>query len=342
MSVLKNRSVLVTGGTGSLGGAVVDRLLNDDEHRPARIVVFSRDEAKQHNMRLRYLRHPSATDEVIYEHSKSVLRFAIGDVRDESSIGRHLSGIDFVIHAAAMKQVPTCEYSPHEAVSTNVNGTIALLKAVSKVASVQAVIGVSTDKACEPASVMGMTKAIMERLIIAENLANERCRYLCVRYGNVIASRGSVLPLFAEQIDRGGPVTITDAEMTRFFITLEQAVDVILEALVSGRAGEILIPKLPSVRIVDLVDAMVDGRDVSISFSGTRPGEKLHEFMVSAEEARRTVVRGSLFAIQPMLPEIVSEVGSIGEAFGSASMVGDAATIRAMFSDHLFREYRAL
>ncbi len=335
MSLLKGSSILVTGGTGSLGGAFVDRLLQDPEHRPERIVVFSRDEAKQHSMRLRYLSTPIATDEVTYSHTESALRFAIGDVRDESSIDRHLGNIDFVVHAAAMKQVPTCEYSPHEAVATNVNGTMSLLKAVAKHASVKAVVSLSTDKACEPASVMGMTKAIMERLMVAENLVNGRCRYLCVRYGNVIASRGSVLPLFAEQIESGGPVTITDTKMTRFFITLDQAVDVILEALVAGRAGEILIPKLPSVRIVDLVKSMMGGEDIPIIFSGIRPGEKLHEFMVSAEEARRTVLRGSLLAIQPMLPEIESEVGSIEGAFGSASMVGNAETIRAMFSDHL-------
>jgi FlaA1/EpsC-like NDP-sugar epimerase len=335
MSLLKGSSILVTGGTGSLGGAFVDRLLDDPEHRPRRIIVFSRDEAKQHGMRLRYLGAQTATDEVIYRHSESVLRFAVGDVRDQSSIDRHLGDIDFVVHAAAMKQVPTCEYSPQEAVATNVNGTISLLKAVAKHASVKAVVSLSTDKACHPASVMGMTKAIMERLMVAENLVNERCRYLCVRYGNVIASRGSVLPLFAEQIDRGGPVTITDAEMTRFFITLDQAVGVILEALLTGRPGEILIPKLPSVRIVDLVESMMGAQSVPIAFSGVRPGEKLHEFMVSDEEARRTVVRGALLAIQPMLPEIASEEGSIEEAFGSASVLGDVETIRAMFSAHL-------
>ena len=214
--ILKGKRILVTGGTGSLGTALIRRLLTEVRGRPAKIIVFSRDEAKQHEMRLEYLRRRVATDEVIYQNSRELLVFRIGDVRNYSSLLQAVREADVVFHAAALKQVPTCEYFPFEAIETNILGAQNLVRVIRENATpVKLVIGVSTDKACKPVNVMGMTKALQERLLTQANMECPQTRFSVVRYGNVIASRGSVVPLFLDQIREGGPVTITLKEMTR-------------------------------------------------------------------------------------------------------------------------------
>jgi len=202
---------------------------------PERVVVFSRDEAKQHHMRLEYLQREVATDDVIYENSRNVLSFKIGDIRDYSSVAAAVRDVDVVFNAAALKQVPACEYFPTEAVRTNILGVSNLIRAIHETrASVETVVGISTDKACKPINVMGMTKAIQERVFIEANIQNPDVRFVCVRYGKVLASRGSVIPLFQSQIANGGPVTITTLDMTRFLLSLEKAVDTIFAAVKGG------------------------------------------------------------------------------------------------------------
>lgn len=303
--ILAGKRVLVTGGTGSLGGTVVRRLLGGEMGLPACITVFSRDEAKQNEMRLSYLNRPAATDDVIYANSKQLLSFRIGDVRDYASLRAAVQQADVVIHAAALKQVPSCEYFPVEAVRTNIEGAANLVRAIRESAApVETVVGISTDKACKPVNVMGMTKAIMERVLVEANMECPSTRFLCVRYGNVIASRGSVVPLFLDQIAHGGPVTITTEAMTRFLLSLDRAVDTVFAAIATGRRGETYVPRVPAARMVELAEAMIGGRDVRIVVTGVRPGEKTHEIMVSEEECHRTITRGEYYVILPILPEI--------------------------------------
>ena len=303
---LEGHKVLITGGTGSLGHAVTRRLLTGELGRPARVTVFSRDEAKQHYMRLSYLDRSAATDEIIYENSRDMLHFVIGDMRDYASVLGAVRQADVIVHAAALKQVPTCEYFPFQAVQTNLIGTEHLIRAIcSPDTSVHSVVGISTDKACKPINVMGMTKAIMERLLVEANLRG-RTRVACVRYGNVIASRGSVVPLFLDQIARGGPVTVTMREMTRFLLSLDRAVDAVFAALQEGEPGETYVPRVPAARVIDVAEVLIDGRDIPIQVTGIRPGEKVHEIMVSEEERYRTADRGDYHVIKPMLPELAA------------------------------------
>ena len=297
--------VLVTGGTGSLGKTVVRRLLARESARPARVTVFSRDEAKQHDMRLSFLHRKTATDDIIYRHSQELLAFRIGDVRDYSAVARALADADVVVHAAALKQVPSCEYFPAEAVETNILGAINIVRAIRELRlPVRTVAGVSTDKACKPINVMGMTKAMMERIFVEANLESRGTRFVCVRYGNVIASRGSVVPLFVEQIASGGPVTITLKEMTRFLLSLDRAVDTVFAAMEQALPGETYVPRVPAARVVDVAETLIDGRPIDLVYTGIRPGEKIHEIMVSEEECHRTVERGGYYVICPMLPEL--------------------------------------
>jgi len=252
--MLETKNVLVTGGTGSLGHAVVRRLLTGELGTPRQVTVLSRDEAKQHDMRLSYLHKREATDEVIYRNFHALLRFRIGDMRDYAAVAQAVRDADVVIHAAALKQVPTCEYFPAEAVATNLIGVQNLIRAIRETgAPVEAVVGISTDKACKPINVMGMTKAVMERMLVEANLGAHNTRFVCVRYGNVIASRGSVVPLFLEQIRQGGPLTVTLKEMTRFLLSLNQAVDTVFAALLGGRPGETWVPMARAARVVDVV-----------------------------------------------------------------------------------------
>jgi UDP-glucose 4-epimerase len=211
-----------------------------------------------------------------------------------------------VINAAALKQVPSCEYFPFEAVQTNIIGAENIVCAIREHdLPVQTVVGVSTDKACKPVNVMGMTKSLQERIFIAANIMVPATRFICVRYGNVLASRGSVIPLFHEQIRNGGPVTITTEDMTRFLLPLERAVDTVFAALRHALPGETFVPKVPSARIVDVAKALIGDRKIGLVITGIRPGEKVHEIMVSDEEAWRTSARGEYYAIRPMLPELV-------------------------------------
>ena len=242
MKTLEGKRILVTGGTGSLGQTLVKRLLAGELGKPARVTVFSRDEAKQHYMRLDYLHRKTATDDVIYQNSQDLLNFRIGDVRDYPALLAAMRDADVVFHAAALKQVPSCEYFPFEAVQTNVFGAQNVVRAIRENRlSVETVVGISTDKACKPINVMGMTKALQERILIEANLDCADTNFVCVRYGNVIASRGSIVPLFVELIRKNKPVTVTLEEMTRFLLSLNKAVDTVFAAidnLVKGAAGQ--------------------------------------------------------------------------------------------------------
>ena len=306
--LFEGKRILITGGTGSLGKVLLRRLLSGDEGRPAKIIVFSRDEAKQHFLRVEYQNRAIATDEIIYRNFDDLLEFRIGDVRDFHSLSAALRGADIVFNAAALKQVPTCEYFPYEAVRTNISGPENIVRAIRELKlDVEAVVGVSTDKACKPVNVMGMTKALQERIFARANLYIKDTRFVIVRYGNVLASRGSVIPLFHEQIKNGGPVTITDEGMTRFLLSLDDAVDLIYTALRHGRPGETHIPIVPAARMVDVAQALINGRDIETVVTGIRPGEKLHEILVSEEEGHRTFRRGANYVIAPVLPELRAE-----------------------------------
>ena len=303
----EGKRVLITGGTGSLGKVLVKRLIGGAHGTPASVTVFSRDEAKQHFMRLHYQQRTVATDEVIFRNFQQRLRFRIGDVRDYASLAAALWDTDIVFNAAALKQVPSCEYFPWEAVRTNVEGAHNIVRAISELGlAVQCVVGISTDKACKPVNVMGMTKALQERVFIQANLACKKTRFVCARYGNVLASRGSVIPLFLEQIKQGGPVTITTSDMTRFLLTLEDAVDTIIAAVEHGEPGYTFIPRAPAARIVDIAQALIGDRPIKTEIVGVRPGEKIHESLISEEEATRTVTKESWYVVRPMLPELVA------------------------------------
>jgi UDP-glucose 4-epimerase len=260
-------------------------------------------------MRLEFQHRTTATDDVLYdEDERSRLQFRIGDVCDYASLANALRGADVVFHAAALKQVPACEYQPFEAVKTNVVGAENLVRAIREQRlPVETVIGVSTDKACKPVNVMGMTKALQERILVHANRDCPGTRFLVARYGNVLASRGSVIPLFHDQIRRGGPLTITTDAMTRFLLSLDDAVDTVFAALRDGRPGETYVPRAPAVRITDLAAELVGDRGIRVDVTGVRPGEKTHEILVSEEESSRTVVRGEHLAVAPILPELRAE-----------------------------------
>ena len=337
--LLENQRVLVTGGTGSLGQTIVRRILSGELGRPAKVTVFSRDEAKQHYMRLSYLHREVATDDIIYQNSQELLSFRIGDIRDYAAVVHALRGVDVVVHSAALKQVPTCEYFPSEAVQTNIHGAQNLVRAIREERSrPRVVVGVSTDKACKPINVMGMTKALMERTLVEANLDCPDTMFVCVRYGNVIASRGSVVPLFLDQIARGGPVTLTLREMTRFLLTLDRAVDTVFAAIRSARPGDTYVPRVPAARMVDVAETLIDGRDIPIVYTGIRPGEKVHEIMVSEEERYRTVERGDYYVICPMLPELrrteVAEPALPGE-YSSSNVTLDREELRRLLAPFL-------
>jgi UDP-glucose 4-epimerase len=303
--ILKDKKILVTGGTGSLGKILVRRILSGDLGTPKKVIVLSRDEAKQHDMRLAYLHKAVTTDEIIYQNFMRALEFRVGDVRSYADICSAIRDIDIVINAAALKQVPTCEYFPEQAFLTNCQGSINIVRAISEHHyPVHTVVGVSTDKACKPINVMGMTKAIQERIFISANVLNKGTRFICVRYGNVMASRGSVIPMFHDQIMKGGPVTITTSDMTRFLLSINQAVDTIFVALKYANAGEIFVPKVRSATIVNIVKALIGQRKIEIKEIGIRPAEKVHEILVSDEECAYTYDRGNHYAIGSMLPEL--------------------------------------
>lgn len=332
---LEDKTVMVTGGTGSLGQRVVRRILSGERGRPRRVIVFSRDETKQHYMRLSYLHKEAATDEVIYRNFQELLSFRIGDVRDYSSLLQAAREADIIIHAAALKQVPSCEYFPFEAVQTNIHGANNIVRVVREHKTpVKTVVGISTDKACKPINVMGMTKAVMERILVEANIEQPNTRFVCVRYGNVVASRGSVVPLFLDQIAKGGPVTITLEEMTRFLLTLDRAVDTVFAALAGARPGETYVPRVPAARVVDIAETLIHGRPISVVYTGIRPGEKIHEIMVSEEECYRTTERDGYYVIQPMLPELRSATAAaaLDREYSSAEVTLVGNPLRELLS----------
>lgn len=274
--------VLVTGGTGSFGKKFTQILLA--EKQPKKIIIFSRDELKQHEMRLRGF-------------DDARLRFFLGDVRDRERLTRALQGVDIVVHAAALKQVPACEYNPMEAVKTNIIGTSNVVEAALD-AGVEKVLALSTDKAVNPVNLYGATKLAAEKLVIQSNAyaGGRATRYSCVRYGNVVGSRGSVVPLFLKQ-RAGGKVTITDERMTRFWLSLEQGVQFVIHCIEVMEGGEVFVPKIPSTTIVDLARAIAPKAEIEII--GIRPGEKLHEVLISEDESRTTVELERMFVVQP-------------------------------------------
>lgn len=305
--IFDNKKVLITGGTGSLGKTLVKRLLSEEYGKLKNLIIFSRDEAKQHAMRLSYENQEVATDEVTYNNFNRTLQFRIGDIRNYSDIASAMKGVDIVINAAALKQVPSSEYFPEQALKTNCDGANNIIKAISELdLKIETVVCISTDKACKPVNVMGLTKSLQERIFLSANILNHKTRYIAVRYGNVFASRGSVIPLFHEQINSGGPVTITVPEMTRFLLTLDQAVDTVYAAIKDAMPGEIFVPRAPASSVINLAKALIGSRDIEIKITGIRPGEKLHEIMISDEEAPYARKCGDFFAISSMLPELHS------------------------------------
>ena len=282
---LRNKVVLVTGGTGSFGRMFVRTVVRD--YAPKKVIVFSRDELKQYEMRTSGFDHPS-------------IRYFIGDVRDARRLQRALHGVDVVVHAAALKQVPACEYNPIEAVETNINGARHVIDAALD-RNVERVMALSTDKATSPNNLYGATKLVAEKLFVQANAYSGEggTRFSCVRYGNVIGSRGSVVPLFKEQ-KKQGRLTVTDPRMTRFWITLEQSVRFIISCLQWMHGGEVFIPKLPSMNMMDLARAI--GPECEIATIGIRPGEKLHEALISEEEVRQVIEFEDRFIIRPLHP----------------------------------------
>ncbi len=323
--MFNGKTVLVTGGTGSMGRTFVHRVLSGEHGTPRKVIVLSRDEAKQHDMRMAYLHKLVATDEVIYSNFLNALEFRIGDVRNYADVCSALRDVDIVINAAAMKQVPTCEYFPAQAIDTNCMGAWNIVRAIQEHRyPAETVLAVSTDKACKPVNVMGMTKAIQERIFISGAILNPKVRFIAVRYGNVLASRGSVIPLFHSQIRAGGPLTITAPEMTRFLLSLQEAVDTVLVALAEAKAGEIYVPSAPAALILNVAKALIGDRRIEIRFTGVRPGEKVHEILVSEEEINHCVKRRGYYAILPMLPELAGatkERNALQKEFSSADNV---------------------
>ena len=275
--------VLVTGGTGSFGKKFIEIMLK--EYHPVKVIVYSRDELKQHEMQVSGFDHPS-------------LRYFIGDVRDLPRLERAMQGVDIVVHAAALKQVPACEYNPMEAVKTNILGTSNVVSAAID-AKVKKVMALSTDKAVTPVNLYGATKLTAEKLVVASNAyaGDMQTRLSCVRYGNVVGSRGSVVPIFIRQRETGR-LTITDRRMTRFWLSLEQGVRFVISNIERMHGGEVFVPKIPSTKIVDL--ARVIAPDAEIEVVGIRPGEKLHEMMISRDESRSTIELDDRFVVQPV------------------------------------------
>lgn len=282
----QDKIVLVTGGTGSFGKKFCEILLR--EHRPKKLIVFSRDELKQHEMRIQFA-----------EWDKS-LRYFIGDVRDRNRLERAFHGVDLVVHAAALKQVPACEYNPIEAIRTNVDGATHIIEAALD-QGVKRVLALSTDKAVNPVNLYGATKLCAEKLFVQGNAYSgaDGTRFSCVRYGNIVGSRGSVIPLFREQ-RKTGKITLTDSRMTRFWLTLDQGVRFVIGCIEKMHGGEVFIPKIPSMKMTDLVAAMAPG--CAIENIGIRPGEKLHESLLGEDEARSTLEFDDLYVIEPLHP----------------------------------------
>ena len=287
-SIFQGKRILVTGGTGSFGHFITKELI---AYHPAEIRVFSRDEKKQYDMQREFRDQVNVT-------------LVIGDVRDAVNVRRAVRDIDLIFHAAALKQVPSCEYHVFEAVRTNIVGPQNVINAAID-EGVGNCIAISTDKAVKPVNTMGMTKALQERLFITANLwkGDRKTVFSCARYGNVIGSRGSVIPLFKKQIEEGGPVTITDPTMTRFILPLSEAIQLVFQGINQCVGGEIVIPKIPAINILELAELMIEklggGKKIKIENVGIRPGEKIHEVLISEEERFRTIDNGDSYLILP-------------------------------------------
>ena len=298
MTTFEGASILITGGTGSFGKAFLEQVLNSES--PARVVIFSRDELKQYEMRQIWGDDPR-------------VRFFLGDIRDLDRLKMALRGVDYVVHAAALKQVDTAEYNPMEYVKTNVLGSENVIQA-SIDAGVKKVVALSTDKASSPVNLYGATKLTADKLFISSNhyAVDGGTRFSVVRYGNVMGSRGSVIPFFRRLAAAGEPIPITDARMTRFWITLPQAVDFVIKSFRDMSGGELYVPRIPSMKVIDLAEAIAPGaKMVDI---GIRPGEKLHEEMISLEDARRTIRQADRYVVEPTL----ALWGGFKEAVGDA------------------------
>jgi len=339
--VFAGKKILLIGGTGSLGKVLLRRLLELVNDAPSKIIIFSRDEAKQHDIRLANTKNAFSTDEIIYSNFTQLVEFRIADIRNYSDVCSALKEADIVINAAALKQVPVCEYFPMQAIKTNCVGAYNIVRALEENDyPVEVVIGASTDKAAKPVNAMGMTKALQERIFISANILNKATRFACVRYGNVLASRGSVIPLFHHQIMNGGPVTVTHPDMTRFLLSLNQAVDTIFKAIEEAKPGETYVPMVASARIETIARVLIEDRDIDISYTGVRPGEKMHEILISEEEIRHTVARGDYYVIRPMLPELLEEneefEGVLDKEYSSADHLMDYEdTVRLLRDNRL-------
>jgi len=282
MSFLEGKTILLTGGTGSFGKKFTEIVL--EEHNPKVIRIFSRDELKQQKMREQF-------------NNNEKLRFFIGDVRDKDRLYRAVNGVDIVVHAAALKQVPTCEYNPIEAIRTNIDGAANVVDAAID-NEVEKTITISTDKAVHPVNLYGATKLVAEKLFVQANAyaGGRKTKFSCVRYGNVIGSRGSIVPLFLEQ-KKNGRITITDERMTRFWITLEQGVRFVINCIERMKGGEVFIPKIPSMKVIDLADTIAP--EAKKEIIGIRPGEKINEILLTEEEARHAREFDNFFIIEP-------------------------------------------
>jgi UDP-N-acetylglucosamine 4,6-dehydratase/5-epimerase len=309
--IFDDSSILITGGTGSLGKSLVSKLLANSNAR--RVIIFSRDELKQSNMR-----------NEVGEDSR--LRWFIGDIRDLERLKRALHGVDFVIHAAALKQVDTGEYNPMEFIKTNVIGSSNVIEACID-SGVKKVVALSTDKASSPINLYGATKLTADKLFIAANSygSSYSSSFSVVRYGNVIGSRGSVVPYFRELSSKGLPIPVTDKRMTRFWITLEQATQFVLDSFHQMSGGELYVPRIPSIRIVDL--AKVIAPNSPIEEIGMRPGEKLHEEMISFDDSRRTTFVGDRYVVSPVVP-------SSGYSFPQGEMVPEGFIYQSNTNDY--------
>lgn len=284
--MLDGKRVLITGGTGSLGTALVERLLSGQAGNIESVTVYSRDEAKQHDMRRAF--------------PDSKLSFIIGDVRDYSATYAAMMGVDIIFHTAAMKHVTSCEHFPLEALLTNAIGTANIIRGIREFRlPVETVVGVSSDKGVHPVNVYGATKFLQEKILLRANTDSPSTKFVCACYGNVMASRGSMIPVFLKQIQDGGPVTITAPEMTRFLISLDQAVDTLLATLKFAQPGEVYIPLLPAASVADVVSTLINGRNIAVKVIGKRQGEKMHEVLITQEESERVTMRNGYYVLTP-------------------------------------------
>ncbi len=317
--ILEGKSILITGGTGSLGTALVKRITGGEYGKPRVVVIYSRDELKQ---------------SVMAEEYKGInyIRFVIGDVRNYACVSNVVMGADIIFHAAAMKRVGSCEEFPDEAVSTNYMGASNIVRAIKTVPNqVECVVGVSSDKGAKPLNVYGMTKALQEHRL---RIANKECpgtRFVCVRYGNVMGSRGSVIPIWQEQVKRGKPITITDPNMTRFLISLRQAVDTLMAAVETGNAGDIYIPyDLPAVKVGALARAIIDDKVMTPVLIGRQRGEKMHETLITEDEVKYTRKRDGLYYV---VTDALQVAPILVKEYVSSDFIMSLAKIKVMLAD---------